>query len=114
MFKSKSTAISVSAEPKMVMFCQIRTYSAYMVDVLEPSHTMFILTALKRLNFRIVTSTAADPHTVTYLCEHMGEGVDYEIVQNVFKEVCQDTLTPASSRSFKSTDGRYYVKWICG
>jgi hypothetical protein len=112
MFKN-TTTIFVPVKPKVVMFCQIRYYTTYNFNVEEPSYMMLMLTALKRLNFRVHAPTHAVNGQV-YLCEHMGEGVDYDIVQNALKGICQSTLKPMTSRSFKSTDDEYYIKWVCG
>jgi hypothetical protein len=110
-----TTTVFVPVEPKVVMFCQIKYHNTYNFTVEEPSYMMLMLTALKRLNFRVHAPTfnATNPGVV-YLCEHMGEGVDYDIVQNALKGICQSTLKPLTSRSFKSTDNQYYIQWVYG
>lgn len=109
-----STTIYVPAQPKVVMFCQIRYYCNPDATIEEPSYMMLILTALKRLNFRVHTLTASSDYVLVYLCEHMGEGADYDLVQNALKAICQSTLKALGPRSFQSINHNYSIKWVCG
>ena len=103
------------ADPKIVMFCQIGYYNLYDFGMPEPPYVMMALAALKRLNFQ-VHATTYRTHSVetTYLCEHVGEGVQFDIVQNALSGICQDTLIPVTTRAFKSKDGNVKIRWVCG
>ncbi len=106
----------VPVDPKIVMFCQIKYYNRYDSSIAEPPYVMMVLTALKRLNFRVHPPTCRPPNGIDliYLCEHMGQGIEFDMVQNALNGICQDTLIPFASRAFRSKDGYLSIRWVCG
>ncbi|CAF3371704.1 unnamed protein product [Rotaria sp. Silwood1] len=109
--------MSTISEPDVVTFCQIIWSNDNYIYEPEPPHAMLALAALKRLNFRVHPPycTSIERLRVThYLCEHMGEGIQWQIVQNALREIVKNTLISLSPRNFRSADNTYYFKWTCG
>jgi hypothetical protein len=84
---------------------------------LEKPHIMMTLAALKRLNFRVHAPTLGQVSyfsRIIYLCEHLGEGVDWNIVQSTLQGIFNGLYLEVSLRNYRSRDGKYSVRWACG
>lgn len=106
------------SEPEIVTFCQITWTGSSSIYEPEPPYPMLVLAALKRLNFRVQSpwsgASSNDVKILYYLCEHTGEGVNWNIVQKTLREIVQDTLIPTDPRSFRSPDRDIAIRWTCG